>query len=474
MNPETPKSKQDTDKEVLLILNEIQANAAIRKTAPIAETPDPLIVAESVVRLTASGKETLAPLVAPKREAHSKEESSLEEPPAKRPNFFVRLWRSLIPVRGDGPLEFLRKCLFMLAFLTLISSASYLFHDQVWVPVRNEAMNEELQEIVHRYDNPTPEQHREMMQELYAINPDFRAWLTYKSTGSDFLQIDYPVVYKGDNDYYLERDFYQSYNKNGTLFFDMNNQYTISTPIKNRISIIYGHNMISGQMFAQLNQMLGNISNVKAAPTMTLTTFHGTAEYKVFAVVLVDARASNVGRFSYLRTDFTNDIDFLDHVNALRARSLYDFEGVDVTEDDELLLLSTCTNESQSHLKDGRLAVVARKVRVGEDPRVDTTQIYRNTDVIMPRAWYTNQKLTPHAYYKGDYVIPDPNATTTTASSTAATTATTTEPAPETEDTAQHFGAATEATAVDNNFSGNEGVILPSADPSGETDATTE
>lgn len=403
---DTPNKQTDKDKEVLLILNELQANAAAQKAEATADGEDAPVASEPVVQLTAAGVRPVAETPA---------EPSVEPetaPPPKR-NPFGRLFCALIPQRGDGGLEFFRKVLFAVALMTLISSAVYLIHDAVWIPTQNQGMNEELEEIFHRVEDPTEEEHREIMEALYAKNDDFRAWLTYEaSEGDDFLQISYPVVYSGDNDYYLEHDFNKNYNKNGTLFFDERNTYTL-TSAENKVSIIYGHNMLSGQMFAHLNRFLNGVSYAKAAPTMTLDTFFGVDEYKVFAIVLIDANATKATEFNYLRTSFANDLDFLNYINQVRARSLYNYDSVSLTEDDELLVLSTCTNSSTVHMEEGRLAVFARKVRVGEKATVDTAKITRNDNVIMPYAWYVNQEMTPHPFYGGRYEIPQATMTTT-------------------------------------------------------------
>lgn len=408
---DTPNNKQDTDKEVLLILNELQAKAENKPME--TDTDDTLLVADSMVRLTSSGVEPVEESAQPTAPA-----------PERKANPFVRLFQNLIPQRGDGVVEVLRKCLFMVALLTLISSAVYLIHDSVWIPAQNEITNNGLQQEHDKLKHAvTDEEYRQVMEGLYAQNNDFRAWLTYEADGEDFLQISLPVLYSGDNDYYLEHDFYKKYNKNGALFFDERNTYTLTTA-ENKVSIIYGHNMLSGQMFAHLNRFLNGVSYAKAAPTMTLDTFFGTEEYKVFAVLLIDADATEATEFNYLRTSFANDLDFLYYINEIRARSLYTYDSVSVQEDDELLVLSTCTNESQVHMEDGRLAVIARKVRVGESSTVDTTRITTNDNVIMPYAWYTNQELTPHGYYGGSYQIP---AVTTRATSEGTTTTTTRE-----------------------------------------------
>ena len=104
----------------------------------------------------------------------------------------------------------------------------------------------------------------------------------------------------------------------------------------------------------------------------------------------------------------------MEHVDALRARSLFDYP-VDVIAGDQLLVLSTCTAYSSSKLHDGRLMVIARKVRSFESSAVDASAITRNEDVIMPRAWYTNQKLTLHPYYtETNYTVSEKRYTTST------------------------------------------------------------
>ena len=188
--------------------------------------------------------------------------------------------------------------------------------------------------------------------------------------------------------------------------------------------------MASGQMFSGINKFLNSVYNVRSAPLITMNTLYHRNEYKVFAVVMIDnAEKESRYRFNYLRTDFSGDADFLNFVNELRAHSIYDYNSVDVTADDDLLILSTCTNKSV--LDDGRLAVVARRVRDGEANTVDTSRIVKNDDAIMPYQWYLNQKQDPHPFYTDpSYVIPTVNVTTTSSGGTgtlpAGTTASTT------------------------------------------------
>ena len=78
---------------------------------------------------------------------------------------------------------------------------------------------------------------------LIEINEDVVGWLYLPDT-----VINYPVVQGEDNSYYLKRLVDGSYNANGSLFIDYQNQMDFSDDN----TLIYGHHMDSGKMFATL------------------------------------------------------------------------------------------------------------------------------------------------------------------------------------------------------------------------------
>ena len=344
----------------------------------------------------------------------------------------------VIPHKGDRALEMVRKCVFVIALMTLVGSLSYLAYDMVFIPVSSEKLYTELSQV-YDPDNPAPlppgsedfpflEGMDDSFKRLYMENTDLRGWIRYGSSmKDDFLKIDYPITLGIDNKYYLTHDFYKAANKNGCVFFDQRN--TIESPEDtNKITIVYGHNMASGLMFAGLNKFVSTsrgLNYIKSAPVITMNTLFEKARYKVFAVMVVNTEERDGPPFYYLNTgrEFSSDDAFMRYVDEIRARSLFDFEkAVDVRADDELLVLSTCTTKSGVHFDDGRLAVVARKVRPGEDAAVDTKKITLNDEVIMPLAWYVNQKLDPHQYYiDGGFVIPTVTGGDKTGDTTAST-----------------------------------------------------
>lgn len=163
---------------------------------------------------------------------------------------------------------------------------------------------------------------------LSAINDDIAGWLISEGT-----VIHYPVVQGSDNSYYLNHLFDGSRNRMGTLFIDCDN-----TPkFEDANTIIYGHHMKSGAMFASLvgyrEQTYYNVY-----PTMLLLTPHGNYRVELFAGYTTGAASD-----TYKKT-FGSDEAFAEYLANVRAQS--DFKSdVVVTPEDHIVTLSTCTYE---------------------------------------------------------------------------------------------------------------------------------
>ena len=80
---------------------------------------------------------------------------------------------------------------------------------------------------------------------LKEVNTDALAWLYSPGT-----VIDYPVMRADDYDYYLRHLPDGRANKNGSLFVDFNN----APDFGDSLTVIYGHNMKTGQMFGGLTK----------------------------------------------------------------------------------------------------------------------------------------------------------------------------------------------------------------------------
>ena len=106
-------------------------------------------------------------------------------------------------------------------------------------------------------------------KELCAANPDVVGWIYCPNT-----VINYPVLQGENNDRYLSTDYRGDYNMNGSIFVDADN----SRGFVDSNSIIYGHHMNSGSMFAGLVQWADQ-KYYEDHPVMWLLT--PTQDYKV-------------------------------------------------------------------------------------------------------------------------------------------------------------------------------------------------
>lgn len=79
---------------------------------------------------------------------------------------------------------------------------------------------------------------------LLALNEDSVGWIAIEDTN-----IHYPIVQGSDNDYYLHHTVDKAYNFSGTVFVD----YRYPDGLDSHYSIIYGHYLKNGTMFAYLN-----------------------------------------------------------------------------------------------------------------------------------------------------------------------------------------------------------------------------
>ncbi len=366
------------------------------------------------------------PAAVPRTEEETAGKADKKTDGEPKPPFIKRVFRALFPIAGDPWWEVGRKLLFLVGLVVLVGALAMLLNESVIIPQQNAELTEEIQRLLVESRNGEltdeeaaydgyPEGIVTDFKKLYYLNNDVRGWITYPG-----CNIDQWIMYSRTQDYYLYRDIYKNSNKNGSLFFDVHNDFS-GPNVHYKSTVVYGHNMASGQMFARLNELAGSVDTMRRAGSIiTLSTLYDTAQYKIFAVVLQDSVAKMEHYYSIQATGFNNNAEFMTYVQGLRDRSLYDFGDVDVNENDELLILYTCAPKSVAKFDDARLGVIARKVRSGESATVKAESITENKDVIMPYAWYAAQKKKVPAIYAGT-TAPTGKTTTASGGSTTAT-----------------------------------------------------
>ena len=200
---------------------------------------------------------------------------------------------------------------------------------------------------VHKTSNDMPDILPEY-QMLYEKNKKLIGWLKIDDT-----IIDYPVMQTSNNEYYLDHNFNQEYDKNGSIFMDYNcSVYPRSTNL-----IIYGHHMKSGKMFGQL-QKYAKESYYKEHKIIQFDTIYEKGTYEIMYVFRSQVFNENDMVFKYYQFINANSgVEFDSYMDEMKKISLYE-TGVNAKYGDSLITLSTCDNSQE----DGRFVVVAKKI----------------------------------------------------------------------------------------------------------------
>jgi len=308
----------------------------------------------------------------------------------KKQSAFVRFLKNIFPWKGDKLSAVVLKIVFILAIVTLIFSLEmiyiYFFGEKKVDETFEKTNSIYSQEPVSIAEESKPEpQMLDNFVELYKLNPDIVGWIEIPDTA-----ISYPVLQTTDNAFYLDHDFEKAESKAGAIFADF--RLEISKDGLPLHTVLYGHDMKAGTFFAQLNNYK-KLDFMKTHNVVEFNTLYENQKWEIFACFLTSVNASQDGGVLF---DYHNKLDlstadkFDEFYKNVMMRSYY-LTDVDVTFGDEILTLSTCSNE----FYDSRFVVMARKVRPNETPANNTEKIVENPDRYMPLVWYEAKGLTP-------------------------------------------------------------------------------
>ncbi|WP_337805433.1 class B sortase [Ruminococcus bicirculans (ex Wegman et al. 2014)] len=161
------------------------------------------------------------------------------------------------------------------------------------------------------------------VRQLSNEHSDSVAWLYIPDTN-----IDYPIMQSGDNDYYTRRAADGSYLYAGSLFMD----YRCSSDFSDFNSVIYGHNMGNGTMFADIP----NYENEEFFMNHS------------FGWLTTDDNLRLIDFFAVARTVDTSGLYLADptfekwDLQLRNCASIY--KEIGISADDHLITLSTCTS----------------------------------------------------------------------------------------------------------------------------------
>lgn len=183
-------------------------------------------------------------------------------------------------------------------------------------------------------------------EELWGINKEIYAWISIPDT-----EVSYPIVQSAeDNNFYVRRSEAGVYYSGGCIYTENYNSKDFTDPL----TVVYGHNLRSGRMFAEVN----NFSDAKFF-----------SEHKYIYVFLPDralvyeifASTPYINRHLLSNEDMNDPVElekFFDGImKTLDTRANFR-DGIELDfENDRFIALSTCLqgDNTQRYLVFGKL-----------------------------------------------------------------------------------------------------------------------
>ena len=182
---------------------------------------------------------------------------------------------------------------------------------------------------------------------LWETNMDICAWIYVPGT-----QVNYPILRNNQavdpyDDYYLQHTVDKKEGLPGAIYMEPCNMPDFS----DKNTVLYGHHMKNGSMFASLDSYL-NADFFEENAYVYIVTPEKNLVYQIFGAVIYDNR--HIMR-SY---DFSDDVSyqlFLDSLVANESQADIIREDVEVTVQDRMITMSTCVKNQD----DKRLLVEA-------------------------------------------------------------------------------------------------------------------
>lgn len=160
-------------------------------------------------------------------------------------------------------------------------------------------------------------------------NNDVIAWIRIPDT-----RVNYPVVQGEDNEYYLHRDLDGNYVYDGTIFVDA----AVEMPFESDNTILYGHRMISGAMFATV-KYYADEQYMKEHPTVYIETPDKSYELPVIAFC-EDDDDTEIYTTEFYKDD-TSGLSKEAFVDLIKVHAV-NLSGEPFSTEDKFVILSTC------------------------------------------------------------------------------------------------------------------------------------
>lgn len=174
--------------------------------------------------------------------------------------------------------------------------------------------------------------------ELQEKNPDIYAWITIPET-----EIDYPIVQSAmDNEYYLDHSAEKTESVSGAIFSENYN----ALDFEDYITVLYGHNMRDGSMFAGLHEYEDS-EYMKKHEDVIIYTPDAILKYKIFAAYMADDK--HVLLYYNQGETEENRKAYIDEIMDQRTMKASLNTAVSVDENSKILTLSTCHRAGKNY-----------------------------------------------------------------------------------------------------------------------------
>ena len=170
-------------------------------------------------------------------------------------------------------------------------------------------------------------------EKMHASAKDLVGWIFIPDTN-----INFPVLHhKTDTQYYLHRDYEGKWNSGGSIFLNKD------TDINSKNVLIYGHNMKSDIMFHRLRYYKEQ-EFADQHQYIYIVTESETRIYQIFSVVITPYWSDS---YTY-EFDLPENMSFMDYIEQEKGKSIINTETRDITEDDKIITLSTCSGGAKT------------------------------------------------------------------------------------------------------------------------------
>lgn len=164
---------------------------------------------------------------------------------------------------------------------------------------------------------------------LLKENKDVIAWISIPA-----IDISYPVLQADDNEYYLHRDLDGHYLFAGSIFADCN----CSSSFDDYNTILYGHNMRDGSMFAGLRKFQDE-GTLQKCKYFLVYTPQAKLLYEIYSV-----HTAAIGSDTY-RIRFNNYEEHGEWLQEMKELSRPEID-TETTNVEKIVTLSTCTENT--------------------------------------------------------------------------------------------------------------------------------